>query len=203
MNFSRRHKKWLCRLTLLFLAIGLPIHADAHLVTTGLGPLYDGMGHMMLSPEQWIMVAGLGLLAGMGGPATGRFVLFLFPCAWLLGGCAGHFIQLTLPSFVPAVALLIVGGLVAADLKADRNIAVTIAVVLGFLQGYLNGASLGTADGATLALLGASVVAFVLVTLGAGLVVNVGGWRRIVVRVAGSWMAATGILLVGWTIRKS
>lgn len=97
---------------------------------------------------------------------------------------------------------MIVGGLVAADLKAGRNIVAAIAVGLGFLQGYLNGVSFSAVDGAPLALLGASVAAFVIVALGAGLVVNAGGWRRMVVRVAGSWMAAIGILLVGWTIRK-
>ncbi len=186
----------------LFLAIGLPIRAGAHLVTSGLGPVYDGMEHMMLSPEQWIMVAGLGLLAGMSGPATGRSVLFLFPGAWLLGGGAGYFLQFALSPLFSAAALMIVGGLVAADLKAGRNIVAAIAVGLGFLQGYLNGVSFSAVDGAPLALLGASVAAFVIVALGAGLVVNAGGWRRMVVRVAGSWMAAIGILLVGWTIRK-
>jgi hydrogenase/urease accessory protein HupE len=202
VNFSFRQRNWLYRLAFLFLAMGLPFHADAHLVTTGLGPLYDGMGHMLLSPEEWMMVAGLGLLAGMGGPATGRFALFLLPCAWLVGGYAGHFVPLPVSSLVPAAALLIVGGLVAADLKAGRIIVIIIASVLGFLQGYLNGVSLGATTDTTLALLGASIVAFVIVALAAGLVVGVRGWRRIVVRVAGSWIAAIGVLLLGWTIRN-
>jgi hydrogenase/urease accessory protein HupE len=77
-----------------------------------------------------------------------------------------------------------------------------MAVVLGFLQGYLNGVSFGAAHGITLILLGGSIVAFAVVALGAGLIVGVQGWRRVVVRVAGSWMAAIGILLAGWMIRK-
>jgi len=202
MNFSCQRKSWLAGRALLFFVIGLPIRADAHLVTTGLGPVYDGMEHMLLSPEEWIMIAGLALLAGLNGPATGRAVLFAFPLAWLAGGCAGHSIHLTLPSLVPAAALLIVGGLVAADLKAIRNFVVIIAGVLGFLQGYLDGVSFGATNGTTLTLLGASAVAFVIVALGSGLAVGVQGWRRVVVRVAGSWMAAVGILLAGWTIRK-
>jgi hydrogenase/urease accessory protein HupE len=160
------------------------------------------MDHMLLSPEQWIMIAGLGLLAGLNGPAVGRSVLFSLPCAWLAGACAGRFIPMTLPSLAPAVALLMVGGLVAADLEAIRNFVVIIAGVLGFLQGYINGVAFGATDGITLILLGACIVAFVFVTLSAGWVVGVQGWRRIVVRVAGSWMAAIGILLAGWTIRK-
>lgn len=202
MTFSCQRRSWLAWLAFLFLAIGSPIRADAHLVTTGLGPVYDGMEHMLLSPEQWIMVAGLALLAGLNGPAAGRAVLFSFSCAWLAGACAGHFFYLTLPSLIPSAALLIVGGLVAADLKAVGNFVVVIAGVLGFLQGYLNSVSFGATDGITLILLGACIVAFVIMTLSAGLVVGVQGWRRIVVRVAGSWIAAIGILLAGWTIRK-
>jgi len=153
MNFPCRQKTWFRLPMILFFVAGFSLRADAHLVTTGLGPLYDGMSHLLLSPEEWIMIVGLGLLAGLHGPATGRFVLFSLPCAWLLGGSAGHFIHLTLPSLIPSVALLIVGGLVSTDLKAGRNIVTTIAVVLGFLQGYINGTSLNTANGVMLALL--------------------------------------------------
>lgn len=201
MNFSCQRRRWLAGLAFLVFAIGLPIRADAHLVTTGLGPVYDGMEHMLRSPDQWIMVIGLALLAGLNGAPVGRAVLFSFPCAWLAGACVGRFIPLALPALVPAVALLLVGGLVAADLKAVRNFVVVIAGVLGFVQGYLNGVSFGASDGITLILLGAAVVASVIVALGAGLAVGVQGWRRIVVRVAGSWIAAVGILLAGWIIR--
>ncbi len=202
MNFFCQRKNRLAGLMILFFAIGLPVRADAHLVTTGLGPVYDGMEHMLLSPEQWIMIVGLAFLAGLNGPAAGRAVLFSFPFAWLAGGCAGLLILRPLPSLVPAAALLIVGGLLAADLKVLRNLMAIIAVVLGFLQGYLNGVSFGATHGITLILLGGSIVAFAVVALGAGLVVGVQGWRRVVVRVAGSWMAAIGILLAGWMIRK-
>jgi hydrogenase/urease accessory protein HupE len=202
VNFFCQRKNRLSGLMVLFFAIGLPIRADAHLVTTGLGPVYDGMEHMLLSPEQWIMIVGLAFLAGLNGPGAGRAVLFSFPFAWLAGGCAGYFIRLALPSLIPALTLLIVGGLLAADLKVLRNLMAIIAVVLGFLQGYLNGVSFGATQGIILILLGGSIVAFAVVALGAGLIVGVQGWRRIVVRVAGSWMAAIGILLAGWMIRK-
>jgi len=200
--FSRQRRSGLGELAFLFFAIGLPVRADAHLVTTGLGPVYDGMEHMLLSPEQWIMVAGLAFLAGLNGPAAGRAVLFSLPTAWLAGGYVGHSIPLALPPLMPALTLLMVGALVAADLKVVRHFVVIISAVLGFLQGYLNGVSFDATNGITLILLGTSIVAFVIVALGAGLVVGVQGWRRIFVRVAGSWMAAIGILLAGWTIRK-
>ena len=38
---------------------------EAHLVTTGLGPVYDGIGHLVLSPEDWVPVLALGLFVGL------------------------------------------------------------------------------------------------------------------------------------------
>jgi len=202
MNFLDQRKIRAISLAFLLCAIGVPIRAGAHLVTTGLGPVYDGMEHLLLSPEEWIMIAGLAFLAGLNGAAASRLVLFSFPAAWLAGGCVGHLIQRTSPPLLPAVALLATGGLVAADSKAVRVFVPVIAGVMGLFQGYLNGVSFGPARGITLILLGTAIMVFVIVTLGAGLVVGVQGWRRIVVRVAGSWIAAIGILLAGWAIRK-
>ena len=45
---------------------------------------------------------------------------------------------------------------------------------------------------------------FVLVALAAGLVVALRTpWTRIAVRVAGSWIAAIGLLLLGWSFRAA
>ena len=46
----------------------LPAPAHAHLVTTGLGPLYDGISHLFLSFEDLLPVVALALLAGLNGP---------------------------------------------------------------------------------------------------------------------------------------
>ena len=42
----------------------------------------------------------------------------------------------------------------------------------------------------------------VVITLVAGFVVSLKAfWMRIAVRVLGSWIAATGLLLIGWSLR--
>jgi hypothetical protein len=44
---------------------------------------------------------------------------------------------------------------------------------------------------------------FILVALVAALVIRLRPpWARIVVRVAGSWIVATGLLLLGWAARR-
>jgi hypothetical protein len=51
-------------------------------------------------------------------------------------------------------------------------------------------------------LLGISAVLFVLTPLVSALVVSIRTyWVRIVMRVAGSWIAAIGLLMLGWALR--
>ena len=65
----------------------------------------------------------------------------------------------------------------------------------------MNGAVLREGAGA-LGLVGIAAVLFVLVALASALVVSLERpWARIVVRVAGSWICASGLLMVGWLLR--
>jgi urease accessory protein len=41
--------------------------SEAHLNTTGMGPVYDGVIHFLLSPEDFVPVLALALLAGLRG----------------------------------------------------------------------------------------------------------------------------------------
>jgi hydrogenase/urease accessory protein HupE len=85
------------------------------------------------------------------------------------------------PAGITALSLLLLGILVAADLRFDARIVAALAAALG--------------------LIGIAALLFVAVTLAAALVVSLEkAWARIAVRVAGSWIAATGLLLAGWTL---
>ncbi len=54
----------------------------------------------------------------------------------------------------------------------------------------------------TLGLAGIVTALFVMVALAAAMVVALrAGWARIAVRVMGSWIAAVGLLLLGWSLR--
>ena len=71
--------------------------AEAHLVTTGLGPAYDGILHFLTFPEDLVPVSMLALLAGQCGRQTARRILFVLPLAWLVGGLAGMVARFTPP----------------------------------------------------------------------------------------------------------
>jgi hydrogenase/urease accessory protein HupE len=77
-----------------------------------------------------------------------------------------------------------------------------VAVVLGLVHGYFNGAAMTAAKLGLLGLAGIVSALFVVAALAAALVVALRApWTRIAVRVAGSWIAAAGVLLLGWSLR--
>jgi hydrogenase/urease accessory protein HupE len=179
-----------------------PWHAQAHLVTTGLGPVYDGIGHLLVTPEDLLPVLALALLAGLRGASAGRRVLCVLPVAWLAGGGVG-LLAPWLPALPhPALSFLLLGTLVATDLRLPPTVVTALALGLGLVHGGLNGVAMRQAEAGVLGLLGILAALFVLVALVAAYVVSLQRpWMRIVVRVAGSWIAAVGLLMLGWTMR--
>jgi hypothetical protein len=63
----------LAAMSVVFLVCPSP--ASAHLNSTGMGPMYDGLLHFFLSPEDIVPVVALALLGGLRGPQYGRRAL--------------------------------------------------------------------------------------------------------------------------------
>jgi hydrogenase/urease accessory protein HupE len=127
--------------------------------------------------------------------------MFLLPIAWFVGGLAGSAMNIQTSVPIPAVSFLTLGGLVAADLCMPAAAVTGLGTVLGLVHGFLNGSALKDGAG-TLGLIGIMTMLFVLVTLASALVVSLRKpWARIAVRVAGSWIAAIGLLMFGWAVR--
>jgi hydrogenase/urease accessory protein HupE len=180
----------------------VPTRVEAHLNSTGMGPAYDGLLHFLLSPEDLIPVVALALFAGLRGAAYGRRALFVLPSAWLFGGLVGLSSTTNANTIVAAISFLLLGGLVAADAQLSLRATTVIAAALGLVHGYLNGAGMGLPGVGAVALLGLVFIVFVLVAVCAAFVIRLRWpWTRIAVRVVGSWIVASGLLLVGWNLR--
>jgi urease accessory protein len=177
--------------------------AEAHLNSTGMGPFYDGVMHFLMGLEDLVPVLALALLVGLRGPAFGRRALFTLPVAWFLGGLAGLSAVTANPHpLVAATWFLLLGGFVAMDARLSLRVTTGLAVLLGLYHGYLNGNGMGQFDTAVIALLGLAFAIFALIALAAAFVVRLHAqWTRIAVRVAGSWIAASGFLMLGWAVR--
>jgi len=175
--------------------------AEAHLVETGFGAFYDGLAHLALTPSDLLVVLALALLAGQRGPQAARAALFALPLAWLAGG--------VLASVLPADASLVVlttlsfgvaGALAALNARLPVGAILAYVLAAGLLHGYVNGAS--SDAGRPLALAGTTTAAFCLFAIiAAQATVLQRGWTAIAVRVGGSWIAAAGLLMLGWIAR--
>ena len=76
-----------------------------------------------------------------------------------------------------------------------------LAVSLGLVHGFVNGAGMGPLGVGAQALLGLAAVLFVFTALVVAFVVQLRQpWSRIAVRVLGSWIAASGLLMLGWAM---
>jgi len=177
--------------------------AEAHLDATGMGPVYDGLLHFLTSPEDLMPALALALLAGLRGAPYGRRAMFTVPAAWLLGSLLGLSAAAASWGMLGAALwFLLLGGLVVADAKLSLRAMTALGALLGLAHGYFNGSGMGLSVPSVVATLGLAAAVFVLVVLVAALVVQLRvQWARIAVRVGGSWIAAIGLLMLGWSIR--
>ena len=148
--------------------------------------LYLGVEHILIGVDHLLFVLGLVLLVrGSQGAGVDRHRVHV-----------AHSITLAVATFAVA------GVLVAVNAKLrDAGIAL-LAVVAGLLHGLVNGATMAPGGATPLTLAGAITAIFcVTAILSAEVTALPAGWPRVVVRVAGSWIAAAGLLMLGWLLR--
>lgn len=179
--------------------------AWGHLVSSGLGPFYDGVLHLVVSPAELLMVLAWSWMAGLHGRRASRTTMTILPLAWVVGGLAGitHGGDISLPSIAGA-GVLMTGLLVAIDAALPLGWLGGLPALFGVIFGFLNGSVPATANVGLAGLAGVAVTVFVLMSLGSALAVGLSDyrpWGRVVVRVAGSWVGAIGLLMIGWALR--
>jgi hydrogenase/urease accessory protein HupE len=183
--------------------VGQVGEARAHLVSTDLGPFYDGVAHPLVSPQDALAILGLTILAAFAGPAAGRRLLVALVLAWGLGtSLAFGFVEHVWDWPVATAAALVLLGVVALlAIRLPSRVLVVLAILIGLAHGAMNGTAARAASGPWLSVIGIVVGVFVLGTLASGL----GQWMAgrpaaIALRVAGSWIAAIGLLMIGWQV---
>jgi hypothetical protein len=183
-----------------------PSAAQAHLVVTGMGPIYDGISHFALTPEDSLPAVALAFFAGLRGPAHARLLLAALPAAWVAGGLIVMLAPAApAPVLLPAlsaVMLLGLGGLLALNPDVSPRMAAMAAVLLGLVRGAADLVGVATSADAALNLVGMAAAVFVLFALAVSITLPLRRfWMIIAARVAGSWLAAAGLLMAGWILR--
>lgn len=196
---SIRHAGWM----LLVSACVLATPAQAHLVQTGFGDFYDGLAHVALTPAELLIVIAMALLAGQRGPLAARWTLFVLPIAWLAGGLIGARMpdEITLP-VLTTLSFALAGIFVVLDARVPAAMVAGFGLAVGLVHGAVNGANLAPTGASLLGLAGAVSAVFCLFAmLSAQMTTLRAGWTRIAVRAVGSWIAAAGLLMLGWLAR--
>lgn len=185
-------------LAALSAAVAAPAHA--HLVETGFGDFYDGVAHFAVTPSDLLVVVALALLAGQRGTGAARYALFALPLAWMAGILVGAYWPSTAVSpLLTTLSFALAGALVALNMKLRDAWVAVFAAAAGLPHGLVDGATMTPGSVSVLALSGViGAVVFLTAVLSAQVVALPAGWPRIVVRVAGSWIVATGLLMFGW-----
>jgi urease accessory protein len=148
----------------------------------------------------------LGVLAGQHG-AKGEFALPALLAALIVGALAGWLHPgIGVIDLVNVVSMLVLGALVAAELPMPLAAYVALGAVLGLTHGYANGGALVPpirplpfVSAVGLAGFLAAICGFALAD---SLVRRGIPWLRIAVRVAGSWVAAIGILVLATSWKR-
>jgi urease accessory protein len=186
---------------LLALMVGAAAPAWAHSPIEGMNSFYGGVLHPMLVPAHLVVLLALGLLLGGQAERPARIgaavwlasvLCGLFLLTWL-GGQA--LTQALMPVLLMAAAVL--GLLVAAAWRVPTALLAALALAVGLGLALDSDPELGNASERSLALAGTALGAVLVLAAGL-LLAEVGaqrGWQRIAVRVLGSWIAASAIMV--------
>lgn len=183
------------------LAGSLPAQAAAHSLGKRLGDFYGGLLHPVATLEHALPIAALALLAGQQGARSGRVLLAVFPVALVVGLLA--YLRLPELAWIDAVNLasfVLLGGLVAAAWRLHSWAIAALGIVFGLSHGFTHGAEVTRETSLLLFASGVGIGGTALVTVASAVAVALGeraDWSRVGVRVAGSWVAAVGVLLWG------
>jgi len=185
--------------------LAVPAAVQAHLVNSGLGPFYDGALHLLLSPGDLLGLVAAALLAGLRGARAGRLTVIALSLSWLVAGLIGMNLPVTPDmNWMSFLSFTILGMLVAFDARLPSVAVASLGGLYGALHGLLNGVALAAMGAGQPALFGITLTVLLVCLLTAAAVVPLRAlWARVVVRVAGSWIVAVGILMLGWMTQSA
>lgn len=202
MNLSACKRHGAARFALVALLALLAGNAEAHSTVKGVGDLYAGLLHVLTALEHVLPFVALSLLAGQRGlKAQAEGVLLVFPVALMIGSGAAFWLPPVhgLALFNIASAILL-GGLVAAAWTLPFWLFYGLVVLFGFSHGFANGEAITESMKAYLFILGVGLAGVAVLAYGTLMVDFLLkrriGWITIAVRVAGSWIAAIGVLVL-------
>ena len=200
-------KRWIAFLGLALTSLVASAQAaQAHIVTLRLGDFYAGALHPLTDLQDIILWVALGLLAGAVGATERRWIVMIFPIGLLVGlAFGGSFDPISTGPLATAATTIVVGLLLAANLKIPTILLWLIAFGIAVARGPANGSDLGPETTRLLFAAGLAAAGYVVITLAMAITLAFRrtdaepsvAWRVIAVRTLGGWLAAIGIMALG------
>lgn len=180
---------------------------------------YGGLLHPLITPEHLLAIVAVGLLAGQQGSSRDQSVAWLVTFALALASGAllawriGLMVDVTaawmaaqsIITLVNFGSLVVFGLLVAADRHLPSLLLYALAIVFGSTHGAANGVEVTTATVIYQFIpglaAGTALVGLYSMVLADFIRHRASNWPSIALRVAGSWIAAVGLLIFGLTWR--
>lgn len=189
----------------LVAALAFATHpAFAHEVVPGVGGFYGGLMHPLLVPAHVLALCGLGLLIGQQPRRLGAGLMALFAASLIVGVTA--IVSAVSPIYQDTLVLVvavITGILVALARPVTALISlplVVIAAIAVMLDSVPQEISMQTTF---LALIGTVIAAFVFASFTAEAArALTRDWQRIGVRIVGSWIAASAVLVLALRLAR-
>jgi urease accessory protein len=181
--------------------------AQAHIVASRLGDFYAGALHPLTDLQDVILWVAMGVLAGSLGAARGRWLVLVFPFGLLAGLILGRvFGALSVGPATNAGMILALGLLLAAAARIPTALLCVIAFGLAVMRGAANAGDLGPETDRLLFAAGLACAGYAAITLIMALTLTFRRtdagpsleWRGIAIRAFGGWIAAIGLMMVGF-----
>lgn len=179
------------------LTVLIPGTAAAH-AFPNVGDFYAGMLHPITSLDAILPLLALGAMAGQQGREPAIRVLAVLPLT-LLGGVVAGSTMRGAPDLAPVLlgTLVVIGILVAGGWTLPVPLALGLAAVAGLFIGIANGTELAAGESVWRFALGVALAGLLAVAYVVGGIRRLSApWTHIGVRVAGSWLAATGLMVL-------
>ncbi len=191
-----------------FTAAVYSLPADAHIVSSRLGDFFTGALHPLTDPADIMLWIGLALLAGCAGARSARWLVLAVP----VGLVSGFVLSLTgvqLPGVLTTAMLVMLGAIAVVAWVPTAGGLVMLALVSGIVRGIANAGGVAPDTDVALYATGLAGVGYAAITLAMALSVRLLGpearlaapWRQVAVRVAGSWIAAIGLMTAALAMR--
>jgi len=182
----------------LSLLLVLPEAACAHTPIKGINNFYNGALHPVLVPSHLLLLLALGVYFGQQGPKENQKAIIVFLLATALGLVTAGFSPGGNVEVILLVGAAIIALLVAASLRLPVYLCAIIGAVAGFVIGIDSAQETLLGKEKMVSLFGTGVGIYMLMVYATGFTYYYSNkpWQKVVVRIIGSWIAASSLLVL-------